>query len=66
MLLLVWFGFAACLGLLIAGQVARSGFQKRMAQTVRPTDDDAQEIVNEKHDDEMSKGLLQRLLQPIW
>ncbi len=65
LLIMVWVGFAICVGLVLLSQFAQSGFQKRMAQTVRSVDDDAREILEERQEDEMGKSLVQRLLQPI-
>ncbi len=66
LLILVWVGFIVCFGLLMLGQYARSGFQKRMAQTVRPNDAALQEVLDERHEEEMSRSLIQRSLGPTF
>jgi tight adherence protein C len=62
---LVWVCFIGCVGLIIASSYMKTGFQRRMAQTLRPMDEDVQEILAEQHEEEMDRSLVQRIMQPI-
>lgn len=62
----VWIGFAVCFGFLMLGQYARTGFQKRMAQTVRPDDEATRDILAERADEEIGKGFVERTFGPTF
>ena len=66
LLIVVWVGFLVCFGALMLAQYARSGFQKRMAQTVRPNDEALQEVMDERHEEEMGRSLIERSLGPTF
>ena len=64
-IILVWVGFAVCLGFLLSAQFVKSGFQRRMEQALKPVDEEVEDLLQEQKDTEMGKSLAQRLLQPI-
>lgn len=66
LIIFVWLGFLICVGLLLTLRLTHNTFQQRMKETLSPTDSDEtmQEIVDEEHDEEMSRSLAQRLLAP--
>ena len=66
LLILVWFGFAVCLGLVLLGQTARNSFQKRMTQTVRPDSDDVREVLDDQQQEEMDRSFVERTLGPTF
>ena len=61
----VWIGFLACLGVLLSARFTRAGFQKRMQQTLSPDYDDVDELLKEKQDEEMNQSFVSRTLSPI-
>jgi tight adherence protein C len=64
-IIVVWLGFIVCIGLLLSARLARNVFQQRMKETLNPTNDfESKEIIDEQHDDEMSRSLLHRILAP--
>jgi tight adherence protein C len=65
LVILVWLGFAGCIGLLLVTRVMKTGFQKRMAQALKPQDDEVEAFMQEQRDDEMGQSLVQRTLSPI-
>lgn len=66
LLILVWFGFAACIGLILSARLSQNVFQKRMQQTLRPDDNEVDDmLLQEQHEDEMNRSLGQRVLAPI-
>ena len=61
LLILVWLGFAACIGLILSARISKNVFQKRMQETLRPGDNEVDDLLlQEQHDDEMSRSLGQR------
>lgn len=67
LLILVWLGFAACIGILLSARLfSKNVFQKRMEDTMRPTENPMDDILlNEQKDDEMGRSFLQRTLTPV-
>lgn len=63
--ILVWVGFIGCVGFLFFSRFWKTNFQRRMQQTLRPMDEDIQEILAEQHEEEMDRSLVQRVMQPI-
>jgi tight adherence protein C len=61
----VWVGFIGCIGILFFSRFWKTDFQRRMQQTLRPVDEDVQEILAEQHDEEMDRSLIQRVMQPV-
>lgn len=65
-LIVVWLGFAACIGLILSARLSQNVFQKRMQDTLRPGDNEVDDLLlQEQHEDEMSRSLGQRVLGPI-
>ena len=64
-LIAVWGGFLACVGLLLSSRFVKSSFQKRMQQAMSPTYDEVDELADEQRDEEMSRSLAHRVLGPI-
>ncbi len=65
LVILVWLGFAGCIGLLLVTRLTKTGFQKRMAQALKPQDDEVEAFMQEQRDDEMGQSLVHRTLSPI-
>ena len=63
--IIVWLGFLACLGMLLSARFARAGFQKRMQQTLAPTEEDVDDLLIEQKKAEMEKSFVSRILGPI-
>ncbi len=66
LLMVVWIGFIVCLGAIFLGRLTHSGFQKRMAQTVRPNDEALQEVIDERREEEMGRSFIERSLGPTF
>lgn len=65
LLVLVWAGFLVCLALLLSARLARNTLQQRMREALNPTEDEVDsDIVEEDHDEEMSRSLAYRILAP--
>jgi tight adherence protein C len=64
-LIAVWLGFLACVGILLSTRLMKSGFQKRLQQTMSITDDEIDELANDERDEEMSQSLAHRVIGPI-
>lgn len=64
LIIAVWLGFLVCLGILLSSRLMKSSFQRRMQQTLAPTDDDIDEMMEEHRDEEMGKSLANRILAP--
>ena len=65
LLISIWLGFLACLGILLSARFARAGFQKRLQQTLSPEEDEADDLLVEKQREEMEKSFISRTLGPI-
>ena len=65
-IILVWLGFAACIGLLLSARLSKNVFNKRMEEAMRPGDSEVDDLLlAEQKDEEMSRSLIQRTLQPV-
>ena len=64
-LIMVWLGFAGCVGLILASRLTRNTMQRRISETVRPTDETLEALVQENRDEEMNRGFGARVLAPI-
>jgi len=64
-LILVWGGFIVCLGVLLSARMMKGVFQRRIEAALRPADEEIEEMLQDQHDEEMGRSLLQRVLQPI-
>jgi len=64
LVILVWIGFLVCLGFFLTAKFARSTFQRRMQETVAPTEEAVEDLLEEQREVEMSQSLAQRLLGP--
>jgi tight adherence protein C len=62
---MMWVGFAICVVAYLLTTRTKSIFNKRMVQTLRPVDEEVNQIMAEQNDEEMGKSLIQRVLQPI-
>jgi tight adherence protein C len=66
LLIIVWLGFAACIGIMISARMSKRVFQQRMQETLRPGDNEVNDaLLQEQHDEEMNQSLAHRLLSPI-
>ena len=65
LLIFIWLGFLACLGLVLSAQFARAGFKKRMQQTLMPTEEEVDAMDIETKNEEMSKSFVSRTLGPV-
>ncbi|PQV64891.1 tight adherence protein C [Abditibacterium utsteinense] len=65
LIIFIWLGFLACLGVLLSARFARVGFQKRLQQALSPDEDEVDELLQEKQNEEMEKSFLSRTLGPI-
>ncbi|MBW3635222.1 MAG: type II secretion system F family protein [Armatimonadetes bacterium] len=61
----IWLGFLACIGILLSARFARAGFQRRLQQTLQPDEEEVDELLEEKQREEMSKSFVSRTLGPI-
>jgi tight adherence protein C len=61
----MWVGFAGCIVAYLLTTRTKSVFNKRMVEALRPMDEEVNAIMQEQHDDEMGRSLIQRVLQPI-
>lgn len=65
-IILVWVGFFVLLGGWISSRMVKSTFQKRMQEALAgPTEDEMQDLIEERKAEEMGKSFMQRLLGPI-
>ncbi len=65
-IIVVWLGFFAFLGIWISTRMVKNTFQKRMQEALAgPTEDEMQDLVDERKAEEMGKSFLQRLLGPV-
>lgn len=64
-LILIWVAFLACLGVILAAQFTRAGFERRMAQTLMPDDLEEDDLLAEQKKAEMERSLVSRILSPI-
>jgi tight adherence protein C len=65
-LIFVWLGFAACLGILLSARLSKNVFQKRMQETLRPGDNEVDTLMlQEQKDEDMNQSFAQRLLGPV-
>lgn len=65
-IVLVWLAFFVVLGVWIASRMAKSTFQKRMQEALAgPTEDEMQDLIEEKRSEEMGRSFLHRLLGPV-
>jgi len=65
-IIIVWLGFAACIGILLSARLTKNVFQQRMKEATRPGDAEVDDLIlREQKDDEMSRSLGQRILQPL-
>jgi tight adherence protein C len=65
-IILVWLAFFVILGAWISSRVVKNTFQKRIQEALAgPTDDEMQDLIEEKKAEEMGKSFLQRSLGPI-
>jgi tight adherence protein C len=62
---MMWVGFAGCIVAYLLTTRTKSVFNKRMVEALRPMDEEVNAIMQEQHDDEMGRSLIQRVLQPI-
>lgn len=63
---LVWLAFFVVLGVWIASRVAKNTFQKRMQEALAgPTEDEMEDLIEEKKSEEMGRSFLHRLLGPV-
>ena len=66
LVVLVWLGFAACIGLMLSARLSQNVFQKRMQDALRPGDSQVDDLLlREQKDDEMGRSVGQRVLGPI-
>lgn len=66
LLILVWLGFAACVGIILSARLSRNVFQQRMTDALRPGDNDVDNmLLQEQHDEDMGRSLGQRVLGPF-
>ena len=63
--IMMWVGFAGCIVAYLLTTRTKSVFNKRMVEALRPMDEEVNAIMQEQHDDEMGRSLIQRVLQPI-
>ncbi len=61
----VWLGFLVCIGLLLSARFMKVNFQKRLQQTLSPSDEELDDLVDESHDEEMGQSVATRILSPI-
>jgi len=65
-IIVVWLGFAACIGILLSARLTKNVFQQRMKEAMRPGDAEVDDLLlREQKDEEMSRSLVQRILQPV-
>ena len=64
-LIFIWLGFLACIGLLLSAQFARANFKKRMQQTLAPDEDEVDDLMVEQQKAEMGKSFVSRVMGPI-
>lgn len=65
LIIAIWLGFLACLGVLLSARFARAGLQRRMHQTLNPDEEDVDDLLVEKQREEMEKSFVARTLTPI-
>lgn len=63
--IIMWLGFMFCIGSLLSARMMKNTFQKRMQETLTPTEEEVDEIAQREKEEEMSKSLAQRLLAPV-
>jgi tight adherence protein C len=65
-IVLVWLAFFVVLGVWIASRMAKNTFQKRMQEALAgPTEDEMQDLIEERRSEEMGRSFLHRLLGPV-
>jgi len=65
LVILVWIGFLICLGFFLSARFMRSTFQRRMQETIAPTEEEVEDILRDQEEQEMSQSLAQRILGPV-
>lgn len=65
LIIIVWLGFLACLGVLLSARFARAGFQRRLQQTLQPDEEEVDGLLEEKQREEMEKSFVSRTLGPV-
>lgn len=66
LLIIVWLGFAACVGVMLSARLSQRVFQQRMQEALRPSDNEVDNLlVREQREEEMSRSLAHRVLGPI-
>lgn len=63
--IIFWVGFLGALGMYLSAQFGRAAFQKRLQQTLQPTEEDLDDLVTEQRKEEMGQSFLARTLTPI-
>jgi len=64
-LIVVWVGFIACLGLLLSARMMRGSFKKRIQQALNPSDEEVDALLQEQEDEVFTKSLAHRILAPL-
>ena len=65
LVILTWLAFLGLLGSLLSARLVKNTFQKRMQETLSPSEEEVDEISQQEKDQEMSRSLAQRLVAPI-
>lgn len=65
-IILVWLGFFVFLGVWISSRMVKNTFQQRMKEALAgPTEDDMEDLIEEKRAEEMGRSFIHRLLGPV-
>ena len=65
-IVLVWLGFFVCLGVWISSRMVKNTFQKRIQEALAdPSDDEMEDLIQERKSEEMGRSFVQRTLGPV-